>query len=41
MNENENEVVKVEEPDWGLLMFWEDLTALFQFIASLFKALFS
>lgn len=39
-DENGN-VVDVKEPEWGLLMFWEDLTALLQFIANLIKSLFA
>lgn len=29
----------VEEPDWGVLMFWEDLTYIFTLIADFFKGL--
>lgn len=39
-DENGN-IVEVQEPDWGVLMFWEDLTALFQTIWSFIKALFA
>lgn len=44
MNENATrEIVDNPEPDWGLMMFWEDITALIQklaeLIASLFKSL--
>ena len=43
MNENTTrEIVENPEPDWGLMMFWEDITAIFQkifvFIVSIFKA---
>lgn len=37
LDENGN----VQEPEWGLLMFWEDLTAAIQFIWGLIKGLFS
>ena len=30
----------VPEPDWGVLMFWEDLTYIFTLIADFFKKLF-
>ena len=30
----------VVEPDWGILMFWEDLTYLLQSLWSLIKGLF-
>lgn len=36
---NEKNYVENPEPDWSLLMFWEDITALFQKIAELFKSL--
>lgn len=39
-DENGN-IVEVEEPDWGLLMFWEDLTHVIMTIWSFIKALFS
>ena len=29
----------VEEPDWGVLMFWEDLTYIFTLIGDFFKKL--
>lgn len=29
----------VAEPDWGVLMFWEDLTYIFTLIADFFKGL--
>lgn len=29
----------VPEPDWGVLMFWEDLTYIFTLIADFFKGL--
>ena len=30
----------VPEPDWGVLMFWEDLSYLFKLIGDFFKKLF-
>ena len=30
----------IREPEWGVLMFWEDLTALFQKLWDLIKGLF-
>lgn len=39
-DENGN-VIDVQEPEWGILMFWEDLTAAIQFIWGLIKGLFS
>lgn len=39
-DENGN-IVDVKEPEWGLLMFWEDLTALLQFLWGLIKGLFA
>ncbi len=44
MNKDPNaNIVENPEPDWGLMMFWEDITALIQkiaeLIASFFKAL--
>ena len=30
----------VPEPDWGVLMFWEDLSYMFTLIADFFKKLF-
>ena len=44
MNENRTrEIVDNPPPEWGLMMFWEDLTAILQklaeVIASLFRAL--
>ena len=41
MNENAApKLVDNPEPDWGLMMFWEDITAIFQKIAELFASLF-
>ncbi len=34
------EVVENPEPDWSLLMFWEDITFIFQRIFELIKSLF-
>lgn len=36
LDENGN----VQEPEWGLLMFWEDLTDVIQKIWGLIKSLF-
>lgn len=38
-DENGN-VIDVQEPDWGILMFWEDITDLLQKLWSLIKSLF-
>lgn len=38
-NTNVNNNV-VEEPDWGVLMFWEDITYVLTLIADFFKSLF-
>ncbi|MGN0448660.1 MAG: hypothetical protein ACI4GC_08960 [Acutalibacteraceae bacterium] len=35
-----NDVNAIEEPDWGILMFWEDLTYILTLIADFFKGLF-
>lgn len=34
------EIVENPEPDWSLLMFWEDITALIQKLFELIKSLF-
>lgn len=37
-----NEEVKntpVEEPDWGVLMFWEDITALMKKIGEIIESI--
>lgn len=39
-DENGN-VVDVQEPDWGVLMFWEDITDLIQKLWSLIKSIFA
>lgn len=43
-NENKREILPNPEPEWSLLMFWEDITALVQklgeFIKSFFNAIF-
>lgn len=39
MNENEKDYIENPEPDWSLLMFWEDITAIVQKIGELFKSL--
>ena len=31
----------VPEPDWGVLMFWEDLTYIFTLIGDFFKKIFA
>lgn len=36
LDENGN----VQEPEWGILMFWEDITDLIQKLWSLIKSLF-
>ena len=38
-DENGN-VIDVQEPEWGVLMFWEDITDLLQKLWSLIKSLF-
>lgn len=38
MNENQDKINN-PEPDWSLLMFWEDITAVVQKIGELFKSL--
>ncbi len=38
MNENTN--VAIEEPNWSLPMFWEDITYLLMRIFELIKSLF-
>lgn len=35
-----NGIYEVPEPDWGVLMFWEDLTYILTLIADFFKGLF-
>ena len=41
MNENTTrEIVENPEPDWGLMMFWEDITAILQKIFEVFASLF-
>ena len=39
-DENGN-VIDVQEPEWGVLMFWEDITAAIQFLWGLIKSLFA
>ena len=39
-DENGN-IIDVKEPEWSLLMFWEDLTYFFQMLAKLIKSLFA
>lgn len=34
-------IIDVEEPDWGILMFWEDITDILQKLWSLIKSLFA
>ena len=38
-DENGN-VIDVQEPEWGVLMFWEDITDILQKLWSLIKSLF-
>lgn len=38
-DENGN-IIDVQEPDWGLHMFWEDITAVIIKIWSFIKSLF-
>ena len=41
MNDNtNNNIVENPEPDWSLMMFWEDITAIIQKIAELIASLF-
>lgn len=37
--ENKNEIVN-PEPDWSLMMFWEDITAIVAKIMELIKSIF-
>mgnify|MGYP003291025025 CR=1 FL=1 len=30
----------IQEPEWGVLMFWEDITAALEFLWGLIKGLF-
>ena len=40
MNTENKNIVENPEPDWSLMMFWEDITYLLKKIAELFKSLF-
>lgn len=40
MDANKREVVDNPMPDWSLMMFWEDITALIQKIFDMIKELF-
>lgn len=41
MNENTTrEIVENPEPDWSLMMFWEDITAVIQKLAELIASFF-
>ena len=37
---NNEDIYVVPEPDWGVLMFWEDLSSIFTLIGNFFKKLF-
>ncbi len=39
MNENTREIVENPEPDWSVMMFWEDFTAIFQKIGELIESI--
>ncbi len=39
MNENKKEIVENPEPDWGLMMFWEDITAFFQKLGEIIESI--
>lgn len=34
------DIYEIPEPDWGVLMFWEDLTYILTLVADFFKKLF-
>ncbi len=36
-----NSTEEIQEPDWSLMMFWEDITALIQKLFDLIKSLFN
>lgn len=36
-----NETEEIKEPDWSLMMFWEDITDLIQKLFTLIKSLFN
>ncbi len=40
MENNKREVVDNPMPDWSLMMFWEDITALIQKIFDMIKEIF-
>ena len=37
---NNEEIIVNPEPDWSLLMFWEDITFFFQRLFELIKSIF-
>lgn len=37
---NNEDIYEEPEPDWGVLMFWEDLSYFFKLIGDFFKKLF-
>lgn len=39
MNENKKEIVENPEPDWSLMMFWEDITAIFQKLGEIIESI--
>lgn len=36
-----NETEEIKEPDWSLMMFWEDLTSIIQKLFDLIKSFFN
>lgn len=40
MNENTKSKIEVEEPDWSIAMFWEDITAIVAKLIDLIRSLF-
>lgn len=36
---NNEDIYVVPEPDWGVLMFWEDISYFFALVADFFKKL--
>jgi hypothetical protein len=40
MNTEDKNIVENPEPDWSLMMFWEDITALIAKIFEFIKGLF-
>lgn len=39
MNNEEKVTPSVEEPEWGVLMFWEDITALLKKIGEIIESI--